>query len=445
MQFVVGSPEGAKAQLQRHELDGTPPLVEVSRVFLVDNLTLYRRSAKHPLMCLRHFLPDLPIALNRGMATHRRVAFDIGTGMLKMAIADETSGAVEQIPLRLADAQTAMPLGADLEQITQSEDVHRVKFSTAIQERLEQTLLRMAEEAKILPPASAEHTQAGSVDFVGVATQACRKAANGEAMLSSIGKKLGMSLRIINQEEEANIGFLSAVSAVSDVKIAKAVVWDMGGGSFQLVGANDNGQFSSYSGSWGFYPAIGGFCKVTGKMFDLTDLNTSTQLYPITDGDVARYREWLRSSFLSDGPCPHWVSEKLADPEAAVVAMAGCQLIFPAVSPDVTPTSKVSRVALQAAIERRVGKTHNQVLEDEPFLGAARDVDAQSRSEGTSTRFQAWQYLPALILADELMDFFGLPDVQLVEGSLTNGLIADERLWRPAEAAGAPEARRGHL
>ena len=35
MQFVVCSPGGAKAQLQRHELDGTPPLVEVSSFFMM--------------------------------------------------------------------------------------------------------------------------------------------------------------------------------------------------------------------------------------------------------------------------------------------------------------------------------------------------------------------------------------------------------------------------
>jgi hypothetical protein len=38
MQFVVCSPEGAKAQLQRHELGGTPPLVFF--FFFDDNLKL---------------------------------------------------------------------------------------------------------------------------------------------------------------------------------------------------------------------------------------------------------------------------------------------------------------------------------------------------------------------------------------------------------------------
>jgi hypothetical protein len=41
MKFVVCSPEGpegAKAQLQRHELEGTPALAEVSSFFLMDNL-----------------------------------------------------------------------------------------------------------------------------------------------------------------------------------------------------------------------------------------------------------------------------------------------------------------------------------------------------------------------------------------------------------------------
>ena len=50
----------------------------------------------------------------------RRVALDIGTGMVKMAVADlKTDSASEKlvlsfIPLKPADAQAAVPLGADL-------------------------------------------------------------------------------------------------------------------------------------------------------------------------------------------------------------------------------------------------------------------------------------------------------------------------------------------
>lgn len=45
----------------------------------------------------------------------RRIAFDIGTGMVKMAVADKGGGMLNVIPLNLSDAQTAVPLGADLE------------------------------------------------------------------------------------------------------------------------------------------------------------------------------------------------------------------------------------------------------------------------------------------------------------------------------------------
>merc|ERR1719198_1537894 len=112
-----------------------------------------------------------------------------------------------------------------------------------------------------------------------------------------------------------------------------------------------------------------------------------------------------------------------------VLGIAGCQLIFPAVHPAVTPSSIVTHAELQEAIARRTGVSFEAMVEGEPFLGAARDPDAQTRSVGTTTRFQGWQMLPSLIFADVLMSHFEIRRIRLVTGSLTQALLQDEPRW----------------
>ncbi len=68
----------------------------------------------------------------------------------------------------------------------------------------------------------------------GVATEVFREAINGRDIIRRIKKKLNISLTIINQRQEAMLGFWGAIGA-TEKKPEDILVWDIGGGSMQMT------------------------------------------------------------------------------------------------------------------------------------------------------------------------------------------------------------------
>ncbi|NNE89241.1 MAG: Ppx/GppA family phosphatase [Silicimonas sp.] len=67
-----------------------------------------------------------------------------------------------------------------------------------------------------------------------VATEACRRAANGEQFLNTIAREAGLRLEVIKPEEEARLAVVSCAPLVS-TKTEQLMVVDIGGGSTELV------------------------------------------------------------------------------------------------------------------------------------------------------------------------------------------------------------------
>lgn len=67
-----------------------------------------------------------------------------------------------------------------------------------------------------------------------VATEACRRAGNGAAFLDRVERETGLHLEIITSEEEARLAILGC-SALFDTRYEHALVFDIGGGSTELI------------------------------------------------------------------------------------------------------------------------------------------------------------------------------------------------------------------
>ena len=67
-----------------------------------------------------------------------------------------------------------------------------------------------------------------------VATEACRRAQNGAEFMARIKRETGLTLDIINPEEEAQLAVISCAPLVSE-KTENLLVVDIGGGSTELV------------------------------------------------------------------------------------------------------------------------------------------------------------------------------------------------------------------
>ncbi|QGY28829.1 Ppx/GppA phosphatase family protein [Pantoea cypripedii] len=71
----------------------------------------------------------------------------------------------------------------------------------------------------------------------GVATAVFRSAGNGQAVIDRFNQQAGVQLKIISQQQEAELGFRSAKAALNDPKLRDEdlLVWDIGGGSMQMT------------------------------------------------------------------------------------------------------------------------------------------------------------------------------------------------------------------
>merc|ERR1719273_2375254 len=89
----------------------------------------------------------------------------------------------------------------------------------------------------------------------GGGTAVFRNANNGSKILRRIQEEFGINVRCISQQEEGEIGFLTAVGSFKDdngrsVDRNKIICWDTGGASYQITTPSKQG-YHVYEGCLG--------------------------------------------------------------------------------------------------------------------------------------------------------------------------------------------------
>jgi len=141
-----------------------------------------------------------------------KMAIDIGSGKIKMQVASmqaESPLLCKLVPILNAGTPT----------LTDDE-----KISIELRETILAHLLNLKAEANNFHPSKSQ----------AVATELFRKAVNGKETAEYLEKESGIPIRIISQEEEGILGFIS-VTEEAHLDPEKVVVWDIGSGSFQIT------------------------------------------------------------------------------------------------------------------------------------------------------------------------------------------------------------------
>ena len=86
----------------------------------------------------------------------------------------------------------------------------------------------------------------GTDDIKAVATSAIRDATNQQVFLDRVRRETGLEVEVLSREEEARFGYLAAVNSTT---LTDGVVFDLGGGSLQLVEV-----LSRHAGRLGSWP-----------------------------------------------------------------------------------------------------------------------------------------------------------------------------------------------
>jgi exopolyphosphatase/guanosine-5'-triphosphate,3'-diphosphate pyrophosphatase len=148
----------------------------------------------------------------------------------------------------------------------------------------------------------------------GIATEWARKVVNSHEILNSMAER-HIHIKVLTQKEEGEAGFRAAL-AHPDVQATPKndlVVWEIGGGSFQISTLDDQGEIHVYNGKFG----AESFDKAARALVNADGNNNSSYL----DGEdlekVLNFAESIGAEVLSDPV----ISKKLQNPNVKVFTM----------------------------------------------------------------------------------------------------------------------------
>ena len=315
-----------------------------------------------------------------------RAAFDVGSGTTKMKVYRYQSCANKPVSIE----EVKGPGCAGERKVSYGEDVEKAGQID------EQTLKRGASALKELKRLA---VKCGARDFVGVATSAFRRAKNGESVAEHLSGSTGISVKVISRKQEALLGFRGAVSKLGlDSKIC---VWDIGGGSMQIVCSPDGKKTVTYLGNLASIPFKNAIIKFQANS---SGRQASSTPNPVSQSD------YLHALGITQKEAAK-VTSKLGDQlkKSTVVGIGGVH--FYAVG-DAVGKREYSASDIRSALSGKLAKTDRE-------LGGGEYVDTSVSN---------------LILVEGMMKYLEVASVKSLKVNLTEGLASSETTGgRPRE------------
>lgn len=347
----------------------------------------------------------------------RRAALDIGSGQHKLLVADvdtRAGGGAGQIVRIVHAEQVQVLLGHDL--VGNGSGA----LSDAILSTSRQTIARFKSVAQSL---------GADGRIVGVATAVFRRAENGPDFLDSLTQFPGVSVRVVTQDLEGRLGFLSALAS-RRAPAAQLIAWDSGAGSFQLSAAREHehgaAERADGQGADGrgvrVHEGHLGDSDVTQMLVERVQglsfaPDGSSSPNPVS---AAQARSLVAQLRIELPPPPTWLAHKATQPGVVVVGIGERTSIF-FVAAAITGRRAFTREDVWRAVERVVGR------------GDAELASAYPLHE------EAAMAVPKLCLLYAVMEAVGLSLVHYAPtmGSC-EGVLLTEELWQLAQPLPPP-------
>mmetsp|Transcript_64592 Transcript_64592/g.154122 ORF Transcript_64592/g.154122 Transcript_64592/m.154122 type:complete len:410 (+) Transcript_64592:268-1497(+) len=331
-----------------------------------------------------------------------RASFDVGSGAVKVTVAEVDlhqciNGHVNRV---LFEKKENLLLAEDLERSVEAskgkEGAPDPEFSAKACAQLQQVVRELKRQAE----------EAGAVAFSGAATAAFRKASNGPSLLKQMEDEMGVRLRVISQEQEASLGWACVNDQFRDQGVGEIVVWDSGGGSFQVSGF-EMGRHTSW-------------LRDVGSASTLATLVRSVQGCSLADTaspnpvSVEQAQALARALKVQIGAPPGSLEMKLSAPGVRLYGIGGDTSIF-ALAAQTADHADISKASVLQAIEGLCGKTDDQLRRVEDVPGA---------------QIQPHLVIPKLILLYAVLDLLGAPHVTyLPTNGLCGGILVTPDFW----------------
>lgn len=321
----------------------------------------------------------------------RRCAFDIGSGGIRMQVADVDLDE-HKIVHELFAERVKVGLRKDL---TKSQDSN---FSKEIQEETIKVLSDLKNKAAPFNPES----------YAAVATEAFRIAKNANELVKRIFDETGINVTIIPQKDEGILGFFTAAT-IAQVNPENIITWETGGGSFQIT-TKCGDEFSVYEGQLAAVPMKDILVELQGK-----DVVHTVSPNPISqkmvDLALKRVKEMLPKP-------PLCLKEKLRN-LSTIIIVTGANPFWP------NPLDKYSISMVLQRLKDRLNLTDEELTEKD-LMNCPPDEQQRLAPYTVSN----------LILAYGIMDMIGIKEVQYVEVSNgnTTGILLSEKYWKKKKA-----------
>ncbi|MBF7982059.1 MULTISPECIES: Ppx/GppA phosphatase family protein [Rahnella] len=307
-----------------------------------------------------------------------RAGIDMGSGTTKIQVA-EVDICHNQLGKVLYEDQRPLAFNAELGKSGNNQ------INETIQQEAVIALKDMVNKARTFHPKR----------VTGVATAVFRTASNGQQVIDMFNQKAGVQLRIISQEQEAELGFLSAKAALHDrnVKNEDLLVWDIGGGSMQMTAMREqNGQTVT-----DFY--LGKLASVTLKEFIISvlknqELDKTESPNPIGSqrNTVLRYVNFYARTHVS-------AQIKQDVKKRRVIGIGGVHGY--SVKGQIHPAKNTYQLAdIERVSKNQVWKTDNEIA------GQYRSTDVSN-----------------LLLVEGFMQALNISQVTIVKASLIQGVL----------------------
>lgn len=323
--------------------------------------------------------------------TVRRAAFDFGSGKIKLQVADVDTENHSILKSIYADAAIVL-LSEDAANHPQG------CFSEKIQERA----IAVTQEFK------QKAMEAGAVEFAGFATEAYRKAPNGQELVDKYNAVLDIPVRIISQEEEGKIGFFALV-AETNLDPTKVISWDIGGGSFQVTYLDNERNVQVYMAPFG---------RMTTKYAVIKYVKGEDPSKVSSPNPMSR-NEWEKSLEYFDLSLP-----KVPDSLALKLKRSDVQLIGMSAHPEKLRSFKTYHLSnILEIVEERLDKTDSELAK----------IHAAPTSAVTE-----------LILVYSIMQKLKVSSVYYIRtaSGSTSALLVAEEYWTRNSQAASPNIKK---
>jgi len=266
-------------------------------------------------------------SLNADVIT--RASVDIGSGETKLTVADVDTDLNQIVLIRYQNHQS-VELKKNLAESSNG------CLDKTIEDKLISTLKNMQAEVSLYAPKQ----------WFGVGTSVFRTAKNGQDVLDRVKAETNISIQLVPQAVEGEIGFFSAVAASKLLPI-DVIAWDSGAGSFQISTLID-GQIEVYGSEFAYVPALEALFAIRGKPFSQ---NVSPN--PVS---LAEAYDLVMSIEECLPPVPQWLIEH----NKHVITFGGQTSIFK-IGMTATGRTTYTKSQVWEAILQLAGKTSAQL------------------------------------------------------------------------------------